>query len=98
MCGLNNIDKAEFLGPDARDSSQDEGDYVGRDRRLRLAVISVEILAEILIQRKRGIGCMDMDGHHYLNANAAEEIDQKTFVQCVGRKGIHRRVNSGRVT
>uniref|UniRef100_A0A915IXZ7 Uncharacterized protein n=1 Tax=Romanomermis culicivorax TaxID=13658 RepID=A0A915IXZ7_ROMCU len=76
MYHLNSIDDTEFLSPNAGDPWQDEGSNIGRNGWLRLTIISAEISTEILIQRKQGVCCTNMYGHHYSNSDMAKKVDQ----------------------
>uniref|UniRef100_A0A915KGP3 Uncharacterized protein n=1 Tax=Romanomermis culicivorax TaxID=13658 RepID=A0A915KGP3_ROMCU len=89
MGGVNGINNAELLSPQASDPSQYQCGHIMRDGRLLFSVRGAIVFAKILVQGEGSIGCTNVNGHSDANTNAAEEVDQNHFVQRTRREKLN---------
>uniref|UniRef100_A0A915HLE0 Uncharacterized protein n=1 Tax=Romanomermis culicivorax TaxID=13658 RepID=A0A915HLE0_ROMCU len=81
MGGVNGVNDAELLSPQARDPAQNQCGHVMRNGRLLFLVQGAIVFGKILVQSKRGVCCVNVNGDSDANTKAAEEVDQNHFVQ-----------------
>uniref|UniRef100_A0A915J252 Uncharacterized protein n=1 Tax=Romanomermis culicivorax TaxID=13658 RepID=A0A915J252_ROMCU len=94
MGGVNGVDDAELLSPQAGDPSQYQWGHVMRDGWLLFSVRGAIVFTKILVQRERGVRCPNVHGHGDANTKAAEKVDQNHFMQRTRREKFNRWINT----